>query len=342
MNREKINFPIISLIIPAYNVESYIEKCVKSAIDQTLVDVEVLVVDDGSTDASPSIVKRLARNDDRITLIRQDNSGVSAARNQGIRHARGKYIAFVDGDDWISEDFAQYMVSIIEEAGTIMALSVNNFTTRDHVQVSEDDDIELWTPSEATARLLYPGIPIGAWNKIYLRSFLLKQRLFFQEDMFMGEGMRFITDVAQRSNGIAVGQRKVYWYRLNNSSSATTAPSIKHGEAALDAIRSIRDNLLLSDEEVLNAVNFHEWMNNFYMIRILEANNSSAFACKKYIRAIRSDPFGVFMKSSASFSMKVKMLCIVIFPKAFAKMVNLQKRRSLLKDMSNLDGANYE
>ena len=97
--------PKISVIIPVYNVERFLKKCLESVINQTLSDLEIICINDGSTDKSLSILNSFAQKDNRIIVINQDNQGQSCARNAGLSIATGKYIGFVDSDDWIDLDF---------------------------------------------------------------------------------------------------------------------------------------------------------------------------------------------------------------------------------------------
>lgn len=105
--------PMISIIIPMYNCEKYIEKCVNSILVQTYPDIEVIVVDDGSTDCSYQIVSKLAEKDSRLVLLSQPNQGVSAARNLGLQKATGRYISFADSDDWLNPEQYQCMLDSI-------------------------------------------------------------------------------------------------------------------------------------------------------------------------------------------------------------------------------------
>lgn len=326
--------PTVSIIIPVYNVAQYVEKCVNSATAQTHRNIEVIVINDGSTDTSGDILSALAKKDNRIVFINQKNAGVSAARNAGIATARGEYIIFVDGDDWLSKDCVEYMLRVIKKTKSEMAISVNNFTTRDTQQIT-DDKINTWSASEAICKFLYPGIPIGSWNKIYRHSFLIENNLHFQEDMFMGEGMRFITDVAQRASHIGVGRRKVYWYRLNNTSSATTAPSVEYGLAALNAIKSIESNLIIKNKYTLRAIHFHIWMNSFYLLRILLAINMKDSQKKLYrtcLTNLRSGGISRIFESNVSIFIKAKMFGILLFPGAIARIVNAHKARGIRRD----------
>lgn len=106
---------MISVIIPIYNVEEYLEKCVNSVLNQTYSDLEIILVDDGSTDNSGKICDELKNKDNRIIVIHQENQGLSAARNAGIAKALGEYIAFVDSDDYIMEDMYETLYKNLEK-----------------------------------------------------------------------------------------------------------------------------------------------------------------------------------------------------------------------------------
>ena len=104
----------LSVIVPIYNAENYLSRCLDSICLQTIEDMEIICVDDGSQDGSGEILKKYEKKDSRIRVIRQDNMGVNAARKTGIRIAAGEYITFVDSDDWIEEGAFDYMVSILD------------------------------------------------------------------------------------------------------------------------------------------------------------------------------------------------------------------------------------
>ena len=106
MERTK-DVPGISLVVPVYNVQEYLPECLDSLLGQSFAAIEIILVDDGSTDASAEICDRYAARDGRIRVVHQQNAGVSRARNVGIRLARGKYLGFVDGDDWVDRDYCK-------------------------------------------------------------------------------------------------------------------------------------------------------------------------------------------------------------------------------------------
>ncbi|MBR4570580.1 MAG: glycosyltransferase family 2 protein, partial [Candidatus Riflebacteria bacterium] len=106
---------MVSVIIPAYNVEKYIGECLDSIIFQTYKNIEIIVVNDGSKDNTLSIIRDYSKKDNRIIIIDKQNTGVSDTRNCGINKAKGVYIVFVDGDDYLANDYITYMLSLIDK-----------------------------------------------------------------------------------------------------------------------------------------------------------------------------------------------------------------------------------
>ena len=115
--------PEVSIIIPVYNNEKYIEKCIHSVLNQTFGELEIIAVNDGSTDESGKILKNLEREDVRIILLEQNNQGVAAARNLGVKKSTGKYITFVDGDDYLKNDYIEKMYDLAEKESLDMVIS---------------------------------------------------------------------------------------------------------------------------------------------------------------------------------------------------------------------------
>lgn len=243
------NNPRVSVVIPAYNVEQYIRGCIDSVIHQNYSDIEIIVIDDGSKDRTPEILDDLSKKDTRVKVIHKENGGVSAARNTGILNARGDYVTFVDGDDKICPDYIDYMLLLVETSGSDFGLSLNCFKSTNEEQI-DNDNIRTISPQEATALLLSPRVIVGCWNKIYRLDFLKKNKIFFSEKLFYGEGLSFITTAAQLANKVTIGERKVYKYRRDNSSSATTnfrIDSLRNGELSLELIKK---NLKVRSDKV--------------------------------------------------------------------------------------------
>lgn len=239
----------VSFIVPAYNAEKYIEKCIRSILGQTHKNIEVIIVNDGSTDNTQNITEELAGEDSRIIVRNIENGGVSNARNIGISLSSGDYIAFVDADDYISEDYAEYMLGMAKTADAEFCLSKKCFTKKNEAQTENDRPCVL-SSEAAAALLLSPEVIVGCWNKIFRRSFLTENNLSFCEDLFYGEGLYFIVTAALAAHRVAAGNRKVYYYRRNNEESATTRFNIEKLRNGEKALRKIKDNISVTDKKV--------------------------------------------------------------------------------------------
>ena len=336
MSTEKkvLQKPIISVIIPAYNVEPYIEQCIKSIECQTLKNIEIIIVDDGSIDSTASIVSRLYYEDNRIKLIKQNNSGVSEARNKGLEQASGDYVTFIDADDFIESDFLDYMMHLIKKDDSDFALSLNCFTKKGETQVDKED-YRLITPEKAVALLLSPRIIVGCWNKIYRRVFLVENKIKFSTDLFYGEGLYFITMVAQKANHVAVGNHKAYYYRRNNQTSATTKfkiESIYNGEIS---INKIRNDLKINSSDIEHMLLLHQCMYSIGAAVKLEENHEiKDFKCDydRWLTFVRKNICKIISYRDVSLYRKLLLLGGCICPKIMAKLD--MKRKKLISDKS--------
>ena len=310
----------VSIIVPIYNVEKFLDKLILSLIQQTYKDLEIILIDDGSPDNSGAICDKYAKQDERIKVIHKENGGVSSARNCGIDVATGSFIVFVDGDDWLESDCVEYFVSLMRKTNSDMAFSDKNFTTNDRKQ-SIDESYEIWDAEKTVAAFLYPGIPIGCWNKIYKTEFLKKNNIKFT--MYKsGEGMHFIVTAAQRAKKIAVGHKTVYNYRLDNINSAVTKPNLDIGLFAQKSINAIDDELILRTPKVINAVNWHKWKNHgfiqYQIIATNSLNENKALFRKCQVYMIKKLP-KVLLKSEISIKQKIIMIFQAFFPVSMAK-----------------------
>ncbi len=175
--------PKFSVIIPMYNVEDYIEKCILSVLNQTFTDFEIIVVDDGATDKSAERAEKLAQaNPQKIKLIHQENQGLGGARNTGLKHATGDYVWFVDSDDSIKENALEEINAYIEKTGVQMVIF-------DYCTVDENDNVgdmvygyhkpDVIFSMEKHPEMLF--MPNSACNKVYERSLFEKLNVRFPQ-----------------------------------------------------------------------------------------------------------------------------------------------------------------
>lgn len=321
---------LVSIIIPVYNVEEYIEKCIKSCINQTIKNIEIIVVDDGAQDNSGILADEISKTDNRIKVIHKQNAGVSQARNDGLMLAKGEYIVFLDADDYLKKDFIQYMLFLAKKTKADFCLSKNCFTSSAEQQI--DDKISILNNIEATTLLLSSRVEVGCWNKIYKRKFLINNNILFSKNLFYGEGLHFITKVSQLANCIGVGERKVYCYRKNNLTSATTYfkyDKFINGEKAL---LKIKNELLLNDKKIINMWNLHYC---FFCINALIAiiNNSNIDDYDKkhsyWLKKTRIYAKKIFFSDFVSLKNKIYILTACICPRLLAKRVKLKIERRI-------------
>jgi glycosyltransferase involved in cell wall biosynthesis len=331
----------VTVIVAIYNVERFVEKCIQSIISQDYVNLEIILVDDCSTDSSGAICDKYAAGDERIIVIHNlSNQKQSRVRNAGMDRAAGDYIAFVDGDDWLASDFVSYMLRIIEETNTNMSISLNNFSTRDNKQVAEDR-IEIWSAEKTVTELLMPTITIGCWNKIYRRDYLKKHDIRFDEEVSTGEGDVFISATAQRAEKVGIGRRKVYYYRMNNINSATTKPDVKRGIEAIKSLEIIERNLIIRTEPVMLAWGHHMWKNHFWvlcLILLTHAKKENYLLYQNSISYIKTNAAQV-TKATNSLVKKMKWRLTGVAPVMMARLVNcrfvLRLRLDLYKNQRN-------
>lgn len=180
---------LISIIIPVYNLDKYIDECLRSIINQDYNNLEIIVVDDGSTDNTRLIVNQWQEKDSRIKLISQDNSGVSAARNRGIEASIGEFIMFVDGDDWIDEDCVSVLLKNIKENDSDIVKCA--FTFIDSINsVSRKRDVpnKVCCGKEAFKEFLCGyGWTSSVWGAIYSSDFIKSSGLLFDCNEKIGE-----------------------------------------------------------------------------------------------------------------------------------------------------------
>lgn len=315
----------VSILVAIYNIEKYIGKCIESIINQEYRNIEIILVDDCSRDDSGKICDEYAKKDSRILVIHhENNTRLSGVRNTGLNHATGDYIVFVDGDDWLASDYVTYMLNVITETQSDMAINLVNFTTRDIKQVKSKKN-QVWSAEKTTAELLFPHVTIGAWNKIYRRDFIEKYNLRFHSELFTAEGYRFINDAAQRSNHVGVGYRKVYYYRLNNEGSATTKYDIRQSEGALFALKGIERDLIIRTPYVMNALHQHIWLNNFWNLRQILSLKLKSKKRDSYMNSrnyIRKHALSV-AKFEPAINKKIKYFFTGMFPVLAAKSKNV-------------------
>lgn len=210
---------IVTIIVPVYNAEKYLDRCLESLVNQTVADIEIILVDDGSIDASLSICKKWATKDNRITIIEQDNSGVSVARNKGIEKSKGEFILLLDSDDWFDLNTVEVLLNeqrkfnsdcvifgFNQTSGNIWAPNTNKVYKS---LVELKNDFTFWLNTE----LLSSSV-----NKLYKRD-LIKR--LYPVDMAFGEDLLFSLDYLDQSKCVSFIKNPLYQHEVYNTISLT-------------------------------------------------------------------------------------------------------------------------
>lgn len=238
---------LISVIVPVYNTAQYIRDCVKSVLEQSHASLELLLIDDGSNDDSVRICEALADSDHRICLLHQDHRGVSAARNEGIRRAKGKYLFFLDSDDKIHTELLKNLYVLLEQNDTVMATEY--YCSSDDYWEEQLKWTEYFEPEDLCTYLSnrelagefvyerYGGFS-GIGGKMVRRD--MAELLYFDETLTNGEDTKFIYQLSEQGADAAILHKQWYYYRKHdsNASKSFTVPAV---QGRLQVIQYIRD-----------------------------------------------------------------------------------------------------
>lgn len=214
--------PKISIVVPVYNIEQYLESAINSLINQTYKNLEILLVDDGSTDSSPNICDEYAKRDNRIRVFHQKNSGVSCARNLGIDMATGEYIGFCDGDDTVDCDMYEFLYNGIKNNNADISMCDVRFVfENNNIKEIATGKETLWNcAKDFSVDFCKNNIRIGVYTKLF-KSEICKATKF-NETLKINEDRLFCYETALKANQIYLNDVAKYsYYRRTNSSSTT-------------------------------------------------------------------------------------------------------------------------
>ncbi len=210
--------PLISVIVPVYNVEDYVETCLESVKKQTYKNLEILIIDDGSSDQSWKICEKFVKHEPRAVLVHQQNQGLSGARNTGLRMARGDYFMFVDSDDYVAENMAEIMIDAILENDTKMSMC-GYYTFEDGCSQKSSKVLPaasgIVSGIDVMLRLPYSVAHIVVWTKLYHRS------IFNNLEFELGrlhEDELIMHKVMQPDLRIICVSEALYYYRMRKGS----------------------------------------------------------------------------------------------------------------------------
>ena len=222
--------PLISVIVPVYRVEEYLERCVKSILSQTYKNLEVILVDDGSPDQCPAICDACAEKDARVKVIHQENKGLSGARNAGINAASGEYLAFVDSDDYVSPHFIEELYQLLQDTGCAIGQCRFSYVKGEGLVEEGDSAFCIYRGESLMEQLYGPEEKatcfVVAWNKLY-RAELFKETGIRYPEGRIHEDEATTYRLFHEAKKLAFLDRALYGYYTKNGGSITSVFSAK-------------------------------------------------------------------------------------------------------------------
>lgn len=298
---------MISILIPAYNAEKTIHRCLDSVLGQTVVDLEIIVVNDGSKDATLQILHEYAARDSRIVIVDQANSGVAVARNAGLQKATGEFILYVDADDWIESNMLERMLTLVDGADIVFC---GNDTAEkpEDVKHTETLDIEAWDCERQLLEFMKHKRMTGMlWNKLIRRS--VTEGCSFNPKTGYGEDAEFLWQVLKKSQKMVVTNEILYHHVMDdNSISHLTFSEKKYSAIPMwEAInaeveRDYPELLSLAKERLMCATVF-----SLYEVYVSKYDNREHI---RYMRSIVRENIVLFLKSR-NVSIKFKLFSIL-------------------------------
>lgn len=213
----------VSIIVAIYNVEEFLEKCIESILKQTYKHIEIICMDDGSTDNSGGICEKYRELDSRIIVIHQQNAGVAEARNSGVAICTGEYIIFVDGDDWLEPDMIQKLVFLIESSPGIGVAACNYFWNDNIIIKNKKNVPQCPLPMKKFLyyiynRDTYKGVSSYVWNRLFKAEYFKENRITFDKKLYMTDDVLAVAECYLQDELAIYTNEPLYHYRQREGS----------------------------------------------------------------------------------------------------------------------------
>ncbi len=274
--------PIVSVVVPVYNAENYLEKCLDSILSQTLQDIEIICVNDGSSDRSLEILHQYEKQDKRVRVFSQENAGAGPARNWGISKAVGKYLSILDADDFFERTMLEALIEkaesdkyeivvcnawqfdhITHEISEMTAIDMKYFSGYDNVTVFSKKNF---------GEYLFNFTSGSTWNKLFLRSFVIENNLFFQDIRF-ADDFYFTLLALAKAQRIGILNKRLLYYRTSNVES-------QQGQVDRTPIEFLEAYYGL--QKTLIREGLYEQLEKSFMNRILDRCEQTLYSLSQY------------------------------------------------------------
>ena len=233
---------LISIIIPIFNAEKFLKKCLESVIKQSYMKIEIILVNDGSTDNSIDICLEYANKDKRIRVFNQDNKGGAAARNLGIKKANGDYIAFVDSDDFINKKYIELLYhNMVKYNAQLSVCGYNIVQENDDFdnKLDENINIETFDKSEAYGKLLDNNCGGYFGGKLFSKNKIYEMQMYINEEIYICEDFEFVARYLDKCDKLVFQNIKLYYYYKNSNSLTGNKNDVEKTITMINAYKSL-------------------------------------------------------------------------------------------------------
>ena len=280
---------LISIVIPIYNAEKKLSRCISSVLDQKYSNIEIILIDDGSKDNSLIIANEWKKKDSRIKVISKENGGVSSARNKGIANSKGDYIMFVDADDWVEPEFCAFFYDNFKNNPDVQIISSAAYINKNDEEIEnpfwngekkyftgkEKEEMELQAIFKEAASYVPRFATFGTtWAKAYDVEWLRKQNIIYEPELRRGQDTVFNLHAFETAEKVLYVKRFLYHYRMNSGSTVN-----KYTEGTIDILERISRYILKFIKEHGKDERFYQAYNN-KSIQLLSQSINSDYAHK--------------------------------------------------------------
>ena len=284
---------LVTVIVPVYKVEEYLEQCLKSIIEQTYTNLEVIIIDDGSSDSCSAICDSWAIKDDRIIVVHKENGGLSSARNAGLDICNGDYITFVDSDDWIECEYVFAMHKAMADNGAEVCSSNMNSYDEDTGRIQQiSKKAFIAEPEEALMKMYKNEFPVSAAPKMYFASIWKELRFPVGHNYEDAYTTYLAVDAAQKILHVSDA---LYYYRVRSGSIMTSSFSL----SSLDRVRAWTQNYLFCKEKYPNIAPYAriQWLEHIPLLlsQFPKKMNQSEKDAKRWLKSEIVDNIGFIL-----------------------------------------------
>ena len=346
MNNE--NSDLITIIIPVYNGERYLDECIVSALRQSYQNLQVIIVNDGSTDKSRDIIEKYDHCDSRVLFINKENSGVSMSRNVALKETKGKYVCFLDQDDVLEESYIEYLLSMIKSTQSDISVLPHPYRFRGkpenaHEKGKGKNNIVTISGEQAMENMLLYKQVIAPWSKMIFVKLIQEKNIVFDKRFFSGEGFLFSLECYNVAKRVVVGNKMLYCYRVDNPLSGMTKYSqsiINSSLGAQEVIYTKFSGISLRMKQACLYAKWHTYADCLNMIigcNAIEKNKDQYNEIINYVK----DNSSIARRVPIRMKEKYKAFMYQINPYIAASIINTFRKRRFTKEMVENSKTNW-